>query len=207
MEKLSTKKPNPRNPRKPFTDSQLDAFRKSLAEFGDLSGIVFNRKSKQLVGGHKRCEQFREEDPEVHITEVLNTPDSAGTVAWGYVEIGGTRFIYREVEWAKTKEVAANLAANQHGADWEWQDVGEALKLIGTPEMQLMTGFEAHDIHNLTSAEWVPDPTVPMPVQKEKETPDMIILDKECRNLLNKSKKRMKINDDLEALKELCGKC
>lgn len=166
MAKLSTKKPNPRNPRKPFTDSQLDAFRKSLAEFGDLSGIVFNRKTKQLVGGHKRCEQFRQEDPEVNITEVLKAPDSTGTVAWGHVEIGGTRFTYREVEWTKTKEAAGNIAANQHGAEFDLGIVGQIVSEFPNSFDLDVLGFERPEIESflntppMTEAQEVPKQTL-----------------------------------------------
>lgn len=32
----------------------LRALQKSMAEFGDLSGIVFNRRTGNLIGGHQR---------------------------------------------------------------------------------------------------------------------------------------------------------
>ncbi len=44
---------NPKNPRR-ITDKKLDMLKKAVSEFGDLSGIVFNRTTGQLVGGHQR---------------------------------------------------------------------------------------------------------------------------------------------------------
>ena len=41
------------NPRT-ITDEQLGWLKKSLEEFGDLSGIVFNRRTGNTVGGHQR---------------------------------------------------------------------------------------------------------------------------------------------------------
>ncbi len=57
---LSQLKSNPKNPRR-VTDKKLDMLKKALFEFGDLSGIVFNRKTGQLVGGHQRVKIFSPE--------------------------------------------------------------------------------------------------------------------------------------------------
>lgn len=139
--------PNPRNPRLPFTTSQLQAFRKSLTEFGDLSGVVFNERTKQLVGGHKRTEQIRQDkDAKLNIAERLDSPDEAGTVAWGYIITCGTRFGCRIVDWSEEKEIAANLAANQFGADFDFQAVQSMLHDIdGKVDMDL-TGFDTEDL-------------------------------------------------------------
>lgn len=119
---LSQLSPNPRNPRKPWQDdAQRQAFLRSLQEFGDLSGIVYNQATKQLVGGHKRVDEFiQDADAKLVITERLKAQDGTGTKAYGYVTLSnGTRFAYREVHWNTAKEAAANLAANQWGAEWD----------------------------------------------------------------------------------------
>lgn len=51
--KLSDLKPAEYNPRKISAD-QLKNLKKSIEEFGDLSGIVFNRRTGNVVGGHQR---------------------------------------------------------------------------------------------------------------------------------------------------------
>jgi hypothetical protein len=136
---VSTLKANPKNPRQPFNVAQLDAFKRSLAEYGDLSGIIENQRTGQLVGGHKRVEQFAQDDlGRVVITERLKAPDKTGTLAYGHVETQGTRFAYRLVDWDETKEKAANLAANQFGAEFEWIDVQSILnELDGKVDLSL----------------------------------------------------------------------
>lgn len=52
------------NPRK-ITDAQLVALKKAMREYGDLSGIVVNRRTGHLVGGHQRVKGF---DPAWPIT-------------------------------------------------------------------------------------------------------------------------------------------
>jgi hypothetical protein len=104
---LSALRPNPKNPRLPFTDAQADAFKRSLAEYGDLSGIVENKRTGNLVGGHKRVQQFQQDEAAtIAFTHHLEAPDASGTLAYGYVETVGTRFAYRLVDWPESKEKA-----------------------------------------------------------------------------------------------------
>lgn len=139
---LASRNPNKRNPRKPFTEHQAIAFKKSINEFGDLSGLVWNRRTKTLIAGHKRREEFLADNPTVEITETLDKPDAVGTTAWGYVDIRGTRFSYREVDWPKSKEAAANIAANKHSADFDVDMVSTILSEL-PPSFDLsITGFD-----------------------------------------------------------------
>jgi len=68
---------NPRNPRK-ISVAARDALRKSLAEFGDLSGFIFNRRSGHLVGAHQR-KAILPPTAEVVISERVEIADSLGT--------------------------------------------------------------------------------------------------------------------------------
>lgn len=112
-------KPNPKNPRK-VSAKKLKQLERALLEFGDLSGIVFNRKTGQLVGGHQRVELFKKKkDAEIAIIIKHKKPTKAGTMAEGYVSIEGERFAYREVSWDIGKEKAANIAANKGAGDWD----------------------------------------------------------------------------------------
>jgi hypothetical protein len=143
---ISALRPNPKNPRLPFTDAQADVFKRSLAEYGDLSGIVENTRTGQLVGGHKRVEQFRQDEKAAVVVEHLDAPDATGTLAYGYAHVSGTRFAYRLVDWPESKEKAANLAANQFGAEFDWLQVQNMLtELDGQVDLSL-TGFSAEEM-------------------------------------------------------------
>lgn len=91
---------------------------KSLKKFGDLSGIIYNRKSKQLVGGHQRTAVL-DAASAVEITKKYEKPTPTGTVAEGFVIVGKERFGYREVAWDEATEKAANLAANKGAGEWD----------------------------------------------------------------------------------------
>jgi hypothetical protein len=134
---------NLRNPRT-RTDERLSALRNALAEFGDLGGIVFNRKSGQLVGGHQRTKVFAaDKGARVIITDKLPTPDKWGTVALGYVLLSdGNRFSYRQVDWEPTRETAAMLAANRHGGEFDESQVNVLLSELDEAGFDLrLTGF------------------------------------------------------------------
>lgn len=119
-------KANPQNPRT-VTDEKLAMLKKSLAEFGDLSGLVYNRKTKHLLGGHQR-KAVIPSSSEVSITKTYSKPTKTGTVREGYVVTNGERFSYREVEWDKVKEKAANIAANKGAGEWDLDQLGNWMK-------------------------------------------------------------------------------
>lgn len=200
-------KPTKDNPRLAWTDEQHEAFKKSLAEFGDLSGVVFNRKSKQLVGGNKRRDEFIASDAKVTIVQELEKPDAVGTVAWGYVEFNGTRFSYREVDWPRNKELAANLAANQHGAEFQWESVSKYVQEIGQGEYLGVTGFSESEIIGLLAADWTPQPSDANEIASSHKDVK-ISLNEAQYKVFVKAKQKAKLADapDAEALVEICKK-
>lgn len=160
MQKL---KANPNNPRK-VTDERLDMLRKTLAEFGDLGGIIYNRKTKQLVGGHQRSRVL--EDGEIEIVTKYAKPTPTGTVAEGFITLPtGERFSYREVSWNETKEKAAALAANQGVGEWDTAQLTAWLRDLDEAGFDMeLTLFDEDDISALLDA--------PEKKSKSKVTPE-----------------------------------
>jgi DNA modification methylase len=123
---------------------------KSLAEFGDLSGIVINVRTGLLVGGHQRADVLS--DGQTLVMDQLHEPEPDGTVARGYLEHGGRRYAVRAVDWAPDKAHAALLAANRFGRVGE--DDAALLKDLlqeldtGATDMDL-TGYTAEAIEGL----------------------------------------------------------
>jgi hypothetical protein len=126
------------NPRKITEDDKL-RLRRQLAEFGDLSGIVFNIRTDRLVGGHQRITVLQDSWP---IVKKKHTADT-GTVAVGYIDTRYGRFSYREVDWPEQKEKLANLAANNSAGRFDDGKLKEVL--IELKEMPLLdlSGFDA----------------------------------------------------------------
>jgi len=165
---VATLAANPRNPNK-MADEDKARMAKSLAEFGDLSGIVFNRRTKQLVGGHQRSDVMQ--TGKIIITEALAKPDRDGTVARGYVEHLGVQYQYREVDWPEARANAAMLAANRFGRVGE-DDPGilkDVLLELDTGEFDTaaLTGYDEKSMENLMTQFYVD--TTKEDIMKEQE--------------------------------------
>lgn len=144
-------KANPNNPRT-LSNKQGAALSDSLQRYGDLGGIVLNRTTGHLVGGHMRVEMFKKlGDPQVHITQQYEQPNSVGTIAIGYVLLGDEQYSYREVVWSGVVESAANLAANRNGGDWDDDKLANMIAEINRENDELLhsTGFTDKEIDNL----------------------------------------------------------
>jgi hypothetical protein len=164
--KTSDLKLNPANPRK-ITEEQLAALRASLKEFGDLSGIVRNVTSGNLVGGHQRVKIFA--DAPVTVTQRYKEPSPNGTVAVGYVTAEGERHVYREVQWDDAKEKAAMIAANKHGGDWEMSMLSDLLLELDQANFNVsLTGFSAAELERMITR-FVPEDSDTMtPLDKDQ---------------------------------------
>jgi hypothetical protein len=122
---------------------------RSLAEFGDLSGVVLNRRTGLLIGGHQRADVLA--GAQVHVAD-LDAPEPDGTVGRGYLIHGGRRYSLRVVDWTPEKAHAALLAANRYGRVGE--DDAALLKDLlqeldtGAADMDL-TGYTREAIESL----------------------------------------------------------
>ena len=148
--KIKDLTPNEKNPRT-ITDAKLAMLKKAVAEFGDLSGIVYNRKSKQLVGGHQR-RKVLDPNADITITKKFSKPSAVGTVAEGYIDTESGRFSYREVYWTDAKEKAANIAANKGAGEWDLPQLTEWMKELGSFDLDFdinLTMFDNEEIEAL----------------------------------------------------------
>lgn len=104
------------NPRK-ITEAAASGLARSLTEFGDIAGIVFNLRTRRLVTGHQRLDQLKR----LH-------GDALRIEAGHIVAPDGERFRLRVVDWPEAKEKRANLAANNPHIAGDWKtDALEAL--------------------------------------------------------------------------------
>lgn len=123
--KITDFEPNPLNPRT-ITDDQLANLKSAMESFGDLSGLVVNKTTGRMIGGHQRVKILG--DKPVEITRRFSKPTKRGTIAEGVVKYGGERFVYREVQWNEEREKAAMIAANKQGGDWNLPDLTALLQ-------------------------------------------------------------------------------
>jgi hypothetical protein len=145
--KVKSLSPNTENPRV-ITDQRLKRLKKNLALFGDLSGLVFNTKTKRLVTYHQRVKLL--ENADIAITKKYSRPSKTGTVAEGWFTSNGERFSYREVYWDDKTEKAATIAANKTAGDWDVQSLANWMKELKDADFDLeSTMFELEEIEAL----------------------------------------------------------
>lgn len=144
--------PNPSNPRQ-VDDHRLGMLRAALEEFGDLSGIVWNRRTGQLVGGHQRIKVLPE-GTKIEIIQTYDPPTSQGTVRDGWLYFNGERFSYREVDWPLEREKIANLAANKSAGTFDASAVADVFRDIRDLDIDLdMSMFDTAERDKLLEAE------------------------------------------------------
>lgn len=148
--KLSDLKTYSKNPRK-MTKEDFNLLASSLKEFGDLSGIIRNNRTGELVGGNQRTNFFRnpESGAEVVIEHTYVKPSATGTVATGFVLYNGERYSYREVEWDEDREARANILANKVGGTWDFEVLANAFDV----DMLLQSGWKASELGFLSGEE------------------------------------------------------
>lgn len=163
---------NPKNPRT-ISDHDFQALQDSIREFGDLSGIVFNVTTGQLVGGHQRVKAFKRlsGQKQVVITQRYDAPDNKGTVAFGHVTWDNQFFPYREVEWDENREYAANVAANRISGEFDLDLLAEINYKLAQEDQELLalTGQTPEEIKQLLNAVGVGEP------EEASQEPSMVL--------------------------------
>ncbi|MCO5189124.1 MAG: DNA modification methylase [Anaerolineae bacterium] len=139
-------KPYHKNPRK-ISDRQREQLKRWLAELGDLSGIVHNLPTDEIIGGNQRSRVFNINDCEIHLTETNQEPDEQGTIAHGFVIWRDHKYAYRQVQWTAEQCEAANVVANQAGGDWDIEILLNQFERDGL----LDYGFDAVDLDALAA--------------------------------------------------------
>lgn len=121
------------NPRKISAEAAA-GLRASLETFGDLSGLVVNRRTGRIVCGHQRTGQLATIAPRVLAERITWSGTKRVAVGregerfasrerYGTVTLpGGATFAVREVDWPEWFEKLANVTANSETIQGDWSD-------------------------------------------------------------------------------------
>ncbi len=130
-----------KNPRQ-ITVQQYENLERWLEELGDLSGIVHDLNSNQIIGGNQRGRVFDINECEIVLAEEYDQPDEQGTVAIGYVLWKGYRYGYRQVRWTEEQCEMANIVANKAGGEWDFDVLANEFKF----DDLLIWGFREEEL-------------------------------------------------------------
>ncbi len=153
-------RPSPKNPRR-ITAESIAGLKVSLAQYGDIAGIVWNERTGELVAGHQRVrglrslygDQLRIEDGEL-------------------VAPTGERWPVRVVNWDDATAIGALVSANNPAIAGEFDDgLAKLLKEIEAQDAELFAGLRLDELveEELARAERDPDEMpeeLPDPVTK-----------------------------------------
>ena len=131
-----------KNPRK-ITDDELKALAENIRELGDLSGIIHDLTTDEIIGGNQRSKVININECKVEITEKYEKPDKWGTVAYGYVVWNGQMLNYRQVVWSEEQREKANITANKLGGDFDM-----ALLKNFAKENLIEWGFDSSELYD-----------------------------------------------------------
>lgn len=118
-----------KNPRK-ISQQQIDQLRENMKEFGDISGIVHDLNTDEVISGNQRSKVVDINKCDIVITHKNDAPDEQGTVAWGHVIWDGQRFNYRQVRWTDEQREKANITANALGGNWDWKILKDSFEKV-----------------------------------------------------------------------------
>ena len=149
-------KPAKYNPRS-IQEESAAGLAASLKRFGDISGIVWNQKTGNLVCGHQRVEQLKEAGAVMVAGKNPKFVLKQGKKTY--------QFPIRVVELSRSEEVAANVAANNHQTQGEFTDNLSDL----LAEIEGSLGPEVFDELNLDALAEAEKLANDAPKQKSKE--------------------------------------
>lgn len=107
------------NPRR-ISEKRFKRLKDTLRRLGDLSGIVHDLNTDQVIGGNQRTRALDLLKRQPVIVAEYDPPTATGTVREGYYEVDGERFAYRAVRWTAEQAREANIAANLEAGVWDF---------------------------------------------------------------------------------------
>lgn len=110
------------NPRT-ITGSQIERLEGDLQKYGDLSGVVYCQNNKAYVGGNQRSKIF--DGAEIEIIKKYKAPQPDKTVAVGFIDWNGNKYLYREVRFTEEEFREACIVANNDGGSFDWEKLSK----------------------------------------------------------------------------------
>ena len=113
-----------KNPRK-LTDRQFKLLKRDLKKLGDLSGVVHDKNSDEIISGNQRSKIFEINKCKIEITREYKKPTRTGTIAEGYIIYQDEKFSYRRVDWNSEQCERANIVANKAGGEFNFEEFAD----------------------------------------------------------------------------------
>lgn len=113
-----------KNPRK-ITKQEQELLKSNLEKLGDLSGIIHNLETDEIIGGNQRSEVININKCKIEMIKEFSEPDEQGTVGLGFIIWKKKNYNYRQVRWDEKTAEMANITANKLGGEWDMEILAE----------------------------------------------------------------------------------
>lgn len=133
-----------KNPRK-ISEAQLEQLKQNIKELGDLSGIVHDLNTDEIISGNQRSKVININECEIEIVKKYDNPNEQGTIAFGFVIFENQRLNYRQVRWNEKQREKACITANALGGEFDYK----ILQSEFDTELLKCWGIEDIDNHRL----------------------------------------------------------
>lgn len=130
-----------KNPRQ-ITTKQYSDLEIWLKKYGDLSGVIHDLNSDQVIGGNQRSRIFNINECKIVMLEEYPQPDEQGTVGWGFIIWQGKKYSYRQVRWTEEVCDQANIIANKAGGTFDFDILANQFDL----SLVLASGFTEKEL-------------------------------------------------------------
>lgn len=144
-------KPLKNNPRR-LSNANRKKLEECLEEYGDLSGIVHDEDSDEIISGNQRASLIDIDNCHIELVKVYPKPTRTGTIAEGYVVFENERFNYRKVHWDYEKCQRAAIIANKVGGEWD-----EEILALFDEDVLLDGGFTEDDLDAMFRYDFPPE--------------------------------------------------
>ena len=131
--------PDAKNPRKDLKkgDPEFEKIQNSIGKFGQLDPIIYNTRTRKVIGGHQR----------------LKVLDAKGYTELYTVTLGAYTWAFAEAdlkELSEKEENAANIALNKASGDWDMNQLVLNLQELKAEGMDIsITGFDDAEFKGL----------------------------------------------------------
>ena len=122
QKKIDELKYAPYNPRK-ISPDEYEKLKKSIEKFGLVEPLVWNKRTKHVVGGNQRLKVLK--------------------------DLGFTIVNVVEVDLDLETEKALNLALNKISGEWDLEKLEDVLRDLKSTELIDFTGFELEEIEEI----------------------------------------------------------
>ena len=124
--------PDAKNPRKDLKkgDPEFEKIQNSIGKFGQLDPIIYNTRTRKILGGHQRLKVLDDKG----YTELFTV--TLGAYTWAFAEADLK-------ELSEKEESAANIALNKAQGDWNIDQLVLNLQELKAEGMDIsITGFD-----------------------------------------------------------------